>query len=687
MADDVGMGDIGSVYWDTDTGKVKMDNIAELASKGVIFTDMHSTPLCAPSRYNLLAGSYAHRGRKPAGTWSVGGKSNENHFLPGQLSIADVLKDGGDYNTAMMGKWHIGATIPRIGNSAVDPSGVMTDERVDWSLPLGGGAHDLGFQSSYLSTSGLQGPPYVFFRDGYLASDESNIVHYENSTFHRRPHGVSMIAKAGEGDKDWDSTAYNMILVNETESFLHSHFVTRKEDPFFAYVALGAVHEPHSPPDTYIDGSPVAGEYESSHMDLLGELDKVVGSLIALLEKRQLLDDTIIIFTSDNGGLGQSEEYGHKASGPLRGYKGQIHEGGHRVPMIIRWDGVFPQGETRDHHISLTDIYATLCDFAEVDIPENQALDSYSFADYVTDSEKTESLRTYLGTWRFKKNQLVQESIRKGKYKLIKHNWDSSVQLFDLNSDLSETTDLSSDPIYMPLIYEMLAELRDIGPGSNFEEGKGIGATHETKFNIEADSEEEYLKNCDWFARKSYGRCKNNIDAGEAFCAITCGEDENAIRVPPSLDGYKLKKFTVDEAVGKKSCEWFSLYLPRCDQYRKGRKMCPDICTNGSKNNPTQAPTKKKEKEKKFKVEGLKGKKSCSWFTRKPFRCSKYVEGKNKCPEICGSSYPTKSPTYDHSQKFKVVGEGRRSCDWFGRKKVRCSKHIEGKQNCPNECV
>jgi arylsulfatase A-like enzyme len=93
LADDVGMGDIGDVYWDVYTEKVAMNNIAELASKGVIFTDMHSTPLCAPSRYAFLTGNYAHRGRRAPGTWNIAKKGNRNQLLPEQEGIAQVLRD------------------------------------------------------------------------------------------------------------------------------------------------------------------------------------------------------------------------------------------------------------------------------------------------------------------------------------------------------------------------------------------------------------------------------------------------------------------------------------------------------------------------------------------------------------------------------------------------------------------
>ncbi len=152
--------------------------------------------------------------------------------------------------------------------------------------------------------------------------------------------GQSYIKTSGEGESEWDSTAYNMKLVNETEDFLDAHMLSRPDDPFFAYVALGSAHIPHSPPDEYIDGTKVAGEYGNGHLDILYEMDKVVGSLVGALESRNLANDTIVVFTSDNGGLGakhsNSSELGHQSNGPLRGMKGDIYEGGTRIPLIMR---------------------------------------------------------------------------------------------------------------------------------------------------------------------------------------------------------------------------------------------------------------------------------------------------------------------------------------------------------------
>ena len=140
-----------------------------------------------------------------------------------------------------------------------------------------------------------------------------------------------------KGSVNWDTSAYNMIVVNETEKFIDDHLSNSEtaDKPFFAYLPLGAAHNPHSPPYHYIDGTPVAGEYPNDHMDILSELDLVVGSVVGILEERNILQDTIVIFTTDNGGItkSNSDEHGHYTSGPLKNGKGSIYEGGHRVPL------------------------------------------------------------------------------------------------------------------------------------------------------------------------------------------------------------------------------------------------------------------------------------------------------------------------------------------------------------------
>jgi hypothetical protein len=242
MADDFGTGDVPA-YWNSSI--VDMPNLNRLGAKGVTFKDVHSTPLCAPSRYMLLSGLYAHRGVHKQGTWDI--TQNSNQFRGKQKSIAKVLKDGANYHTYMAGKWHLGAKVPP--NGSYNSTHLLTHPMHDWSQALIDGPPDIGFDSSFITTGGIQDSPYSFFKDGYLTTEQEDVVYWDTYSEHDMPHGRSVIGKhGGEGSNDWDSTAYNMILVNETIAFVDNHLHDKPEDPFFAYVALGGVHIPHSPP-------------------------------------------------------------------------------------------------------------------------------------------------------------------------------------------------------------------------------------------------------------------------------------------------------------------------------------------------------------------------------------------------------------------------------------------------------
>jgi len=248
LADDLGTGDIPAYF---NTSMVHMPNIDRLVAKGVTFKDVHSTPLCAPSRYMLLSGLYAHRGRNQGGTWNL--KENANQFRGEQKSIAQTLRDS-EYNTFMTGKWHLGAKAPP--NGLYNNSHTLTHPMHDWSKALIDGPQDIGFESSFITIGGIQAPPYSFFRDGFLTTKSSDVVYWENNSEHDMRWGRSIIGKeGGEGSNDWDSTAYNMILVNETIDFVDKHLESKPDDSFFAYVALGGVHIPHSPPGKFYPSS------------------------------------------------------------------------------------------------------------------------------------------------------------------------------------------------------------------------------------------------------------------------------------------------------------------------------------------------------------------------------------------------------------------------------------------------
>ena len=404
-------------------------------------------------------------------------------------------------------------------SGVVDRDLVLSSSYHNWTLPLGDGPQAIGFDDSLVTAGGIQDPPYAFFRNGYLDMGVDSEIKYWEEGNYAMPLGVSAIRIKGEGSSEWDSTAYNMILVNETERFIDKHLNERPDDPFFAYVALGAVHLPHSPPDNYLDGTPIAGKYNSEMLDMVFEMDKVVGSLVNMIETRQLQEDTIIIFTSDNGGLNPNvtsgaTELGHSSSGPLRGRKGMIYEGGHRVPMIWRHDGVIPAGEKRHHLLGLNDIYATLCDLAGIDVPKSSAKDSVSFADYLLSESSSNELRSVLGNWEFKSGkEYASASLRKNSMKVIQnYTSPSTVELYHLDNDLSESNDLSSDVSYSTLIAEMLSALDQIGPCPRDQRGR---------FNVTVNSKLKSVT-CRWTARKTR-RCKAHKKIARKKCPRTCG--------------------------------------------------------------------------------------------------------------------------------------------------------------------
>ena len=523
LADDVGTEDVPA-YWGNNI--VAMPNVAKLSSMGVTFLDAHASPLCAPSRYMLLSGNYQHRGSVLPSAWNFW--DGENQFQPGQQSIAQVLKRDAGYHTMMVGKYHVGAKLPAGGKYNKKQVLKGKGDGIDWRKPVTDGPNDLGFESTYYTIAGIQEGPYSFFRDGYLETAISDVVTWPAGDYDM-PRGRSSIKSECDGDKDWDSTAYNMKLVNETNAFLDNHLKTRKDDPFFAYVALGAVHLPHSPPDTYLDGTPVAGEYYNAHLDMLLEMDKVVGSLVDAVEKRGLQEETIIIFTSDNGGLG-SFNYPDRV---LRGHKGDIWEGGHRIPMIIRYDGTFPKGENRtSHFVGLNDIYATLTEIADVPIPDRSAQDSVSFAKYIESEDNVSGLRKYFGVWDYIRGEngqdLHSESLRYGDLKVVRHfSPDLKTELYNLTEDLAETRNIEGFRIHQAVINEMLAEVNKIGPCPDDEEGSFVLTSGNDKGNT---------VNCEWFAKPNEYRCKYYID-GELNCNSICGRHSLCGRVQELYKG------------------------------------------------------------------------------------------------------------------------------------------------------
>lgn len=274
------------------------------------------------------------------------------------------------------------------------------------------------------------------------------------------------------------------------------------------------MHKPHSPPIHYFDGSPVAGVYRDNHLDMLHEMDKVIGSLVDSIESRGIANETIIIFSSDNGGVWRDVDTWQKA---LRGFKGQIFEGGHRIPLIFRYDEHFPQGERRSRQIiGINDIYATLADIVGIEVPNQSAQDSVSFAQYIHSEENTNGLREYLGTWDYKridgKQLMMSSAIRRKNLKLIQHHYPAlQLELYDLNEDLGERNNLLQQSSHYWLVQEMQKVLKQIGPCP--EDTK-------RKFTLGGGARKGKRKNCSFF-KKNPSRCNKYIE-GDLYCNSIC---------------------------------------------------------------------------------------------------------------------------------------------------------------------
>ena len=264
--------------------------------------------------------------------------------------------------------------------------------------------------------------------------------------------------------------------------------------------------------DHYSDGAPVKGLYETRHLDMIGEMDKVVGSINKIIEDRNLAENTIVIFTSDNGGLDRvSRETGHRTSGPLRGAKSSIYEGGHRVPLIIRYDGKFTPGARRNRMVGLNDLYATICELVRIDIPDGSAQDSVSFASYAEKDKNQKGLRTFLGTWGYKHGDW-QAAIRRHSLKLVHHIRNNTFEMYNLNEDISETRNIINYTWPRKWLGTMREHLQNIGPCPD-KNVRGF-------FNVTLFYRGVERHNCDWFRETT--RCKQSFE-GELNCAAVCG--------------------------------------------------------------------------------------------------------------------------------------------------------------------
>ena len=393
LVDDLGYGDVGC-YGGTLS---KTPNVNRLAKGGLRCTDFHSNgPMCSPTRAALLTGCYQQRFGRKFDSALGPGASRENGLPQEAVTLAEVLKRSG-YATGIFGKWHLGYKPPLL------PINQGFDEFR--GLASGDGDHH-----THISREGL--------KDWWLNNE------------------IKM-------EKGYTTD----LLTGYSVDFIERH----SEQPFFLYLAHLAIHFPWQGPDDpphRVEGTNYARDKwgiipnranVAPHVKAMVEsVDRSVGRVIAALEKLKLAENTLVVFTSDNGGyLNYAGGFENISSnGPLKGQKGSVDEGGHRVPAIFYWPGRITEGQVTEETAMTMDLFPTCAALAGVELPRHQKLDGVDLAPLLFE-QRPLSKRTLF--WRKGEGRAV----RRGRWKLNLSNRQRP-SLYNLAKDLGETTNLAA---------------------------------------------------------------------------------------------------------------------------------------------------------------------------------------------------------------------------------------------------
>lgn len=399
LADDLGYGD-PTCY--NPNSKIPTPNIDKLASEGLRFTDAHSaSAVCTPTRYSILTGRYCWRSRlKKWVLWQWDDPLIESE----RLTLPAMLKQKG-YQTAAIGKWHLGWEWPANDTSSVKK---QNGENIDYNKTITGGPLAYGFDY-YFGDDVPNFPPYTFIENEKVVRTPT--VEKPNSLFGAK-------GKMAEG---WKLENVMPEITQKSVDYIKK--ASKSEEPFFLYFALTAPHTPIAPL-TQFEGKSKAGRYG----DFVYEVDWTVGQIMNALKENGLDENTLVIFTSDNGSPARNgenwsgptesviEDYGHNPSANFRGMKADIWEGGHRIPFIAKWTGNIAEGDETPALSCSMDLMPTIAEIIGYELP-------------VTASEDGQSLMTILkGEDQSGRDNLVNHSgngvfaLRKGDWKLILSN-------------------------------------------------------------------------------------------------------------------------------------------------------------------------------------------------------------------------------------------------------------------------
>ncbi len=450
LADDLGYGDVACY---NPEAKVLTPHIDRLAREGMRFTDAHSpSTVCTPSRYSLLTGRMAFRIPYRSVFEGVGGPCliSEN-----RLTLPQMLRNQG-YATAMIGKWHVGLSFFDKDGQRISKGGVEGVKMIDYSRAIPDAPIHRGFDR-FFGTACCPTTDYLYaFIDGdRIPVPPAGIL--DKSKLPRHPYAFDN--RAGMISPDFDLEEVDMAFLQKSREFLEQHAKSRPERPFFLLHSTQAVHLP-SFASKQFQGSTKAGP----HGDFIHELDYIVGELMQTLERLGMTDNTVVMFSSDNGPETTSvvhmrADFGHDGARPWRGVKRDQWEGGHRVPFIVRWPGKIAAGSRSDQTVCLTDVMATTAAMTGAVLPDNAAEDSFDLLPVLFGKVSGRQVRPYT----LHQTISLALAIRRGPWKYLDHrgsggnNYNNSElksfavadtapnapgQLYNLETDPEETVNL-----------------------------------------------------------------------------------------------------------------------------------------------------------------------------------------------------------------------------------------------------
>lgn len=440
LADDLGYGDISCL---NENSKIATPHIDQLAEQGIRFTDAHSnSSVCTPTRYGILTGRYAWRSSLKSGVlWSY-----DKPLINKERSTVATLLKKHDYHTACIGKWHLGL------NWQKDSTGI-----IDFQQPILNGPNENGFDYFYGITASLDIPPYFYIENDHITAQKVDTVEAMSG---------KMFWRTGPVGDDFKHIEVLPKLTQVAVSYIEEQ--SKSEDPFFLYFPLPAPHTPIIPSPEF-QGISNTNEYG----DFVVMVDDVVRQIVQALEKNGIAENTLIVFTSDNGcsPMADFEELAlleHDPSYVFKGHKADIYEGGHRVPFIVRWPGEVKKGVISDEIICLTDFMATCAEILGDTLLDNEGEDSYSILPIIEAGQMRSSSRADI----VHHSVDGEFSIRKGNWKLEfcagSGGWSypterkakdlnlPSMQLYNLENDIGEENNLVKE---YPLIVQELSDL------------------------------------------------------------------------------------------------------------------------------------------------------------------------------------------------------------------------------------